>query len=276
MKESHKCLSFSSEKVRIFYEQGVVHKLTNQNEYNTHIKALDYFSDLKNTSLPSGLEVRVTPVVEFDGETLTTVLCNGDNLEILLRSSLRRNKAMEVMRDLIFFLRQVNFFWGDIAPRNLILDLERKVLWMLDFEKQTYFDFQDRSQNSWVRHLHKYALEEISCFCLRKEKENVLSFPSNFMISGFSESINEIHSTRKKMLLNAIFGEQDSYLIEHVLLVEKMMSEVAYPIFLGDKIKSSMDDVEEKIRKKGPNWYVKHVLKTSENNGKFNSSKIKD
>lgn len=259
MEKSQHCLSFSSEKVRIIRDRGIVEKRTTKTEYDNHLFAIEFFKDIKKPILVNDMRVNIVPLIKYRNGCITTSYCEGFNLESLMRTLDKREQAKLIMKSFISFLRCTGFLWGDIAPRNLVVSHDKKNLWVLDLEKETKY-IPNVSDEIWFRHLYKYAFEEVSCFYFQNETREILSLPKKIELPELNIKCNQIHSNRKKKLLASIYGYKEYYLLSHLLHIEELMASVAFPIFIDGAVASSMDTIEANIKKHGFDWYIDHVL----------------
>lgn len=257
-------LSFDSQKVKIITSENIVLKETTKVELSQHIEA-NLFLNSEKLSLSSGFKIRSVPVLGYSYGKMITYYCKGDNLEIILRSHLygeKRKYYLKLLRECILLFIRSGFGWGDIAPRNIIINKEAKTVWILDFEKpQSLHKYENINSLWWSRWIRSYALEELSCLLNPYEVNYVLN---GLILPEWTDeifSLDTIRSSRKKILLQSLFTETSIFTMYQLEKVEKIMASVATPfINKSGIIIYPMYYIENMINKYGKDWYVNFII----------------
>jgi hypothetical protein len=197
---------------------------------------------------------------------MITHYCKGDNLETILKYypyGKKRRDYLKLLRECILLFIRSGFGWGDIAPRNIIIDRESKIVWILDFEKpQSLHKNKSMTALWWSRWLRSYALEELSCLLNQFEVNYVLN---GLILPEWTDEvffIDTIRSSRKKFLLQSLFTETSKFTMYQLEKVENIMARVASPfINKSGVIIYPMYYIENMINKYGKDWYVNFTIK---------------
>ncbi|EKD69941.1 MAG: hypothetical protein ACD_46C00693G0004, partial [uncultured bacterium] len=209
-------------------------------------------------NLNCGLRVLAATILDWDNNELKLKYCNGLNVEHALRYCKNSELWVLVMRELIEAFRQRGFLWGDIAPRNMVIDFTACVIYIFDFEKK--FKIEDCSTNKKIfsRFFRSYAYEEMSCF-LNYDNQKILF--RDYLSENIDCEINvaNIISNRKKGLLYNIFGAKECYLVSELQTVEDIMSLIATPFVIGNTNIFPMLLIDEHIKKGGIYGYTEIV-----------------
>lgn len=262
-----KVLSFDPTRIKFVRDKQniIVEKLTTIKEYRQMVQARYYLC--KNSILLQGdtLSVTPAPILKWDNDksTMTTMFCNGINGEEILRNAIGNERLQwtKLFRELLLKMRLTGFLWGDCAPRNMIIDLESKHIWIVDFERQLILTNTTVEPNAYSRYIRNYAWEEFSCFLFVEEQEYLFSDILMTQKSKQQIAISDIKSERKKKLLISIFGQKDQYDIEKVQTIETLMVFVATPFYIEDNPIYPMDIIDQISSKGGPDAYVETVQK---------------
>lgn len=103
----------------------------------------------------------------------------GGNLEIALRTDRHRPEAVQTVNSLFQYLYDKQIYWGDFAPRNIIVDGDSHTIGLCDFERGIGQGISGKE------YLQNYAYEEYAAFLLPSERD-------------FSESLNHIFTVDKE------------------------------------------------------------------------------
>lgn len=262
-----KVLSFDPTKIKFIRDKQniVVEKLTIIEEYRQMVQARDYLC--KNSILlqKNTLSVMPAPILKWDDDksTMTTMFCKGINGEEVLRNTVgnKRLQWIKFFKELLLKMRLTGFLWGDCAPRNIIIDLVSKHVWIVDFERQLILTDSIVEPKTYSRYIRNYTWEEFSCFLFKKEQKYLFS---DILITQELKqqiAISDIKSERKKKLLISIFGQKDQYDIKKVQAIETLMVFVATPFYIEDNPFYPMDIIDQISSKGGPDAYIEIVQK---------------
>lgn len=264
-------LSFNPERIKLDRcgdGELVVRKKTSKIEHRQIIQA---HSHLKKHPVSIGeksasIEVQVVPFAEWipAESTLVTNFCHGTNIEHVLRGILGKNLKMRwiaLIRDLFLNLCKTGFLWGDCAPRNMIFEEAKNILWIVDFERPQILRDCGISKEMFGRYLRNYAREEFSCFLSKREQKILFS---GLLADEYRQGyipLSEITSKRKQELLFLLFKERGSYKIREVQEVENIMVSVATPFMVNRELFFPIDLLDQIGSLGGPKAYASIVNK---------------
>lgn len=262
-------LSFNGSRVRLGTSLNcdrIILKNTDVKEYQTLLNAqvhLSLFNPVLRNQKWNGFGIR-TALLHAWNESLgilETVFESGENLESLLRETIRspRSSILEAIGELFLIFKRTGFLWGDFAPRNILINSEKKILCLVDFERTSGFIRGGVSDEVFSHYFSHYAWEEFSCFLRKAEQE--LVFPP-WINEGYHEPVlfENISSSRKRSLLRHIHGHNKEYTVEEIHAIEKLMAEVATPIHQDGLFHFPMDFLDPIASRGGANEYVKAVM----------------
>ena len=252
-------LNFDSQKVRI--EKGVVKKHTSLMEYQQFCLARDYLRS-SPIVLDCGISVRTVSLIDWTDNDLITEFCLGLNLEHALIQGMDKLFCMKVIRELLQMFRERGFLWGDIAPRNMVLDKKSNIIYIFDFERKLIIKDGPLNKETFNRFFRNYAYEEFSCVLFPCDQE--VLFADLLDVDFVGEILTfEIGSKRKKRLLEHLMGKKEKYLVREVCLVEDLMSAAATPFIVNNRTVYPMFLIE-KIVKKGGSYAYAETIKALE------------
>ena len=249
-------LNFDSRKVWV--GKNTVRKHTSLSEYQQFCMAKDYLK-LNPVILDCGILVKTAPLISWADDSLITEFCSGLNLEHALIQKADKLSYIKIIRDLLFKFRENGFLWGDIAPRNMVLDESSNIIYIFDFERRFIIKDNPLGKETFSRFFRNYAYEEFSCVLFPSDQE--LLFDDLLTVNSEGEILtSEIESRRKKRLLEQFWGKKEKYLVKEVCLAENLMSVTATPFMVDNQIVYPMFSIE-KIVKKGGSYAYTEIVK---------------
>ena len=260
-------LSFDPTRIKFVRDKQniIVEKLTTIKEYRQMVRARYYLCKNSISLQENTLPVMPASILKWDNDksTLVTMFCSGINGEEILRNAVgnERLQWIKLFKEFLLKMRLTGFLWGDCAPRNMIIDLISKHVWIVDFERQMILTDTAVEPNTYSRYIRNYAWEEFSCFLFAEEQKYLFSGILTTQESKQRIAISDIKSGRKKELLISIFGQKDQYDIKEIWTVETLMVSIATPFYIGDSPIYPMDIIDQISSKGGPDAYVEIVQK---------------
>ena len=261
-------LSYDPQKVWVDQKAGmvVVRKRTIPHEYEGILQAHQYLTRYPVSLLVNGsiYSVKPVPLVSWENEKslLTTLFCDGENLEHILRktSLAERSSWLIFCKDLFSKMRSIGFLWGDCAPRNIVIQEKKRLVRIMDFEREQCFLSTSVDESSFRRFVRNYAYEEFSSFLFKSEQKKV------FSESLKGETMEHIHLTkitsmRRRRILEKQFGRKEAYAGREVEDVEDIMVFAATPFMLDGVVYFPMDFLEKIGRNGGLDAYTRVVEK---------------
>lgn len=264
-------LSFDSSRVRIDrdrYGNRYVYKKTTDTEWENLRRARTHLTQVPlfvRSSQYGSVRVMAAKPVLWDEKTsqLSTPLYKGRNLEFLLRTTLgnHRPNVLDFTKRLFEGFRTHGFMWGDFAPRNILWSQDRRRLHLVDFERELYLHTEPVAHKEFAEYVSRYSREEFSAFLMPHEQLVVFNditdrdAPQHKLVL-----IKQIHSKRKRAILDVCFclstGECP---VQTLRTVEELMTNVATPFWVNNRIITPIDVLDIIGNKGGPYAYARTV-----------------
>ena len=186
----------------------------------------------------------------------------GDNLEIELRTPKHHDNAVIETNSLFQYFYDNQLYWGDFAPRNIIIDNENKIIKLCDFERGI------ASHTSKKEYLQNYAYEEYAAFLFPSERHFSEKLNDIFIVDN-PEPIKlcDIHSNRVKSIIknrnipeNTLTTQTIANINKMIILAEtpyKKNESAVFPIVRLEQIKDNSYELFAKeicniLTNKGP------------------------
>lgn len=262
-------LSFDSNRITVTLSGNrtlVVRKKTTTAEHTNIMLASHHLLKHQPSLISEGhgrVRILVAEIVEwdYDKKFLYTSFCNGKNLEELMRETigLKRKGLIDLIRGLFNIFKESGFLWGDFAPRNMIWDRQRGIIWLVDFEREISLKDCPIEKNLFNRYVRNYSFEEFSSFITKEEKTLLFKGFLNEKTGNIIRS-DQITSKRKLSLLDRIYGKIDYYMLDQVRKVEDIMSSIATPFQIHGVFFFPMDSLDLIGSRGGPNEYTEAVM----------------
>ena len=177
--------------------------------------------------------------------------CFGDNLEIILRHGSTHETGAEYTNELLKFFINNGFYWGDFAPRNILISDEK--ISIVDFERGLKENIVSQQL-----YLSENVYEEYGAFLLPSERifcvEDIFSSTDNSFIS-----FDDISSKRVKMILNYL-GFDKFVPLKSYLLAVKIIVINEEPYVKDNEIIYPLIELEDFIKKYGHQKYVEKIV----------------
>lgn len=186
--------------------------------------------------------------ISFNPKTriLKTHYFEGENLELLLRDKkAERQFILCLIKDFFLKTYKSGFYWGDCAPRNMILNINKNEIGILDFERKLIINPSLKNKTPFlIRHFRNYSYEEFFSFLFMKEQSFLKCFILKEPYSNVP--ISEIPSKRKIFFLKEYYGYKMHYSSTEIASIEDYFvnaftpfiykHEPIFPIIVADKI----------------------------------------
>ena len=142
----------------------------------------------------------------------------GDNLELELRTPKHHNSAVNITNSLFQFLYDKEIYWGDFAPRNIIIDKENKMINLCDFERGI------SAHAIKKEYLQNYTYEEYAAFLFPHERRFSEKLNDIFLVNN-PEPIKlcDIRSNRVKSIIKNINIPENTLTTQTVANINKMI-----------------------------------------------------
>lgn len=243
-------ISLDENRVKIL--ENTVKKLSTQKEVESLEKAREFLLQLKEICILGKKYILSAPqVLDFEKDEITMERCFGDNLEIILRQSPTHETGVEFTNALLEFFINNGFYWGDFAPRNILISDEK--ISIVDFER----GLKEKIVSPQL-YLAENVYEEYGAFLLPSERifcvEDIFSSTDKSFIS-----FDDISSKRVKMILNYLGFDKFAPLKSYLLAV-KMIVINEEPYIKDNEIIYPLIELEDFIKKHGRQKYVEKIV----------------
>lgn len=162
----------------------------------------------------NGVSISIAHILGGTQDLLTTKFVDGVNLEIwLLNGTIARGEIIQILRYIKCVFLEIWKIQADFAPRNIIFDTKRKVLYLVDFERGLFDIDTNKFNGDEIKFLCSFSIaEEISCLFTIWELEAILGNIFSCDLSNVREDILSFVPFSKKRinLMKEIFGKDFS------------------------------------------------------------------
>lgn len=256
-------LSFDANKVLFLKNPTrLVRKFTSEKEYFQLNQVIEFLAENNLFIDLHEFKIETPSIISWNGRILDLEYVEGLNLEHALRevNNPNRNFYLKLLKCFIKLLKSHGFLWGDFAPRNMILNKEKKILYIMDFERELEF-VHPVSAVQFNRYLRNYSREELACFLFPEE---LILLLQDFLISENNAlvHIDTIVSRRKKRLLEFLFGAKKEYSLYELQDVEDLLVELATPVKVLANVLFPMDILDKK-----PFDYDEYIIRVKQLKG---------
>lgn len=233
----------SLDEERVTLKKDIVLKKSTKDELNTLIQAYHESKRLSNIIVPK--------VYEYKNGTICMERLYGSNLELMLRNQTTHDYGVKKLNYLLDYLMNSNFYWKDFAPRNILINDEKYMIF--DFERGL-----DTKKINKQCFLINNVYEEYSAFLLPKERiyheNDVFNVTSNKKIE-----VSRIKSERIKKILSFL-GYSNEVPISIYALAVKMIVVNEEPYIKDKEIIYPLIELEEFIKSKGKEEYARKII----------------
>lgn len=188
--------------------------------------------------------------------------CKGENLELMLRNKNRRTEGIKILHTFMKFILDESFFWHDFAPRNILINNEKKEIELVDFEKGITLE-----KDFDIKHfLRENVYEEYAAFLLPEERalneKKVFSIGQNE--DDIKLSIESIKSNRVKQIATKL-GIKKYILMSQYLNILHMIISAEEPFKRKDNTIFPIVELENILQEKGYSCYTDEIIKRYKN-----------
>lgn len=142
----------------------------------------------------------------------------GDNLELELRTPKHHGTAANITNSLFQYFYDNQLYWGDFAPRNIIIDSENKMINLCDFERGI------SAHTSKKEYLQNYVYEEYAAFLFPSERHFSESLNNIFLVDKPQPiELTDIHSNRVKSIVKEQNISEHNLTTQTVANINKMI-----------------------------------------------------
>lgn len=249
-------ISQDPERVKIFDDRVV--KVSSENE----IENLKFAKKFCETLEPIVIEGKafsfyVPKIIEVNDTNFVMERCFGENLEIMLRTKKSYNSGTKYVNAIFLHFIKNNFLWKDFAPRNILVDVKKRIISIFDFER----GFENQTDNL-VSYFVNNVYEEYSAFILSNDR--AISVDEAFKIEDDQIlEIEKIKSRRFRMLLGRTGFKNTCKLSDQVNVV-KMIIKAEEPYIKNGKIIFPLVDLEDYLFENGYDAYCDLICEVND------------
>ena len=218
-----------------------VSKRTTKRELNNLIRAKKWLKTNGNLSgRKTGLCLRVTApeVVEWrdsDG-ILVMEYCDGVNLEIeLMKNDKNRDFYIDIISDLLCWMRNGSFYWQGFAPRNILFNKKNNTVTLIDFESGLKIGKGMMSEKDFNLFIQNRVMLELATVLFADEQHDLC--PNVWKYSKrTSISLEKVDGRRRRGYI--LFHHPGAHKIKHkdLVRIEKSIVSIATPFYCKSKV----------------------------------------
>lgn len=234
----HSVVSLEDQKVTLSKSkegQLVVIKKTNDKEYQNLIQIKKHLQSVDaNFEYGGAYEYRViTPLIKSWNSSeglLETEYFDGENLEVLMQTSNSESRRQSVtfLKYFIQWMRLNGIVWNDAAPRNILINQNKKEVCLVDFERGCVFQEWPYSQTDFDFLIRGLVFEEMSAFLFTEERNEIFGniwYGEDKIITSKS-----FRGKREPILYMNIYGEFGEFISSDKLnRIRMLMADMLTP-----------------------------------------------
>lgn len=188
----------------------------------------------------------------------------GNNLEIALRTPQYRNDAVKVTNSLFQYMYDNYLYWGDFAPRNIMIDSDKHIINLCDFERGI------KTNITGKEYLQNYTYEEYAAFLFPKERTFSEKLNDIFTVDQeYPVAMMDIHSNRVKSIIKEKDMSEVTLTNQTVANINKMIIIAETPYKKQDQNVFPIIDLE-KIKDVSYQLFAKEVCGRLKTRGYIN------
>lgn len=185
----------------------------------------------------------------------------GDNLELDLRNSTKHQDAAQDTNDLFQYMYENQILWKDFAPRNIIIDRQRHIVNLCDFERGIASDIRGK------QFLQNYVYEEYAAFLLPYERKFPQSVEDIFNVDErHPVEFDNIKSKRVKSLIEAMCLPKDNLNSQTIANMNKMIVMAETPYKKGGQLVFPIIELEQ-IKDRSYSQFAKCIVQINKTRG---------
>lgn len=207
-------------------------------------------------------QIRIPEIELFDGcQKLKMEFIHGATLESLLKTSnhSHRIQLLRIIKVLFRWFSRNLIVWHDFAPRNVIIDFDKKIVGFVDFERGITTINGRVDESELCFYLSNTVAEEWGAFLTAAEFNYLLpSFWNKAKETGSDPAI--LTSKRRLAIAQALWPGKD-VTAKDVVFISQAMQEVAQATENRGVFIFPLIAIESLTKRLGPNYYARIVLR---------------
>lgn len=185
----------------------------------------------------------------------------GDNLELDLRNSTKHQDAAQDTNDLFQYMYENQILWKDFAPRNIIIDRQRHIVNLCDFERGIASDIRGK------QFLQNYVYEEYAAFLLPYERKFPQSVEDIFNVDErHPVEFDNIKSKRVKSLIEAMCLPKGNLNSQTIANMNKLIVMAETPYKKGGQLVFPIIELEQ-IKDRSYSQFAKRIVQINKTRG---------
>ncbi len=227
------------------------------------------------------LSIFVPEVAEWKDADHTLVMeyCYGANLETeLMRNDKNRAFYIDLISDLLHWVKIKSFYWQDFAPRNILFDKENLAITLIDFESNLKIGEKSMLDKDFNLFLQNRIILELSTVLFSEEQKylcpNVWKYTRRTSIS-----LDNVNGRRRREYILRAHPRARKIKHKDLVQIERQIVSIATPFYGKEEIYyplhelSKIDSISEYIEtilnlEKSEKKYWPQIIKKAVNSKK--------
>lgn len=231
----------------------------------------------------TGLNFNITvpTVIEWENfeSTLIMEYCDGNDLESeLMRSDDNRVFYIDIISDLLNWVRDNGFYWQGFAPRNILINKKDLKIIFIDFESNLKIGQGGMTEKEFNLFIQDKIILELATLLFTNEQKYL--FPHIWeYFKRTSIPLDNIDGRRRRQYVLAHYPNVANLSHKELIQIERKIVSIASPFYCGKKIfypliaLSKIVSIDKYIEtvsileRTGKRHWPDIIKKASENNG---------
>lgn len=265
--------SLEDGRVSLIQKNGIslVSKKTIINEHNNLIKTKNWLKKNGNFLGPkTGLyfNISVPEIVEWKDTDNTSVMeyCSGLNLETeLMRNDKNRAFYVDLISDLLYWMKSKSFYWQDFAPRNILFDKESLTITLIDFESNLKIGKKPMLDKDFNLFLQNKIILELSTVLFDEEQKYLCPKVWKY-IRRTSISLDNVNGRRRREYILRYQPKVRKIKHKDLVKIERQIVSIATPFYDKEEIYYPLHELS-KIDSTGE--YIETILNLEKSEKKY-------
>lgn len=213
-------ISMTDGKIKKNFTAGkeVIVKQSSFNEIQNIEKARSIFKKHHIVLNGEEFQFHLPKIYDYQNGCIYMEFLLGKNLELSLRNNHTRESAIQTTNCIFQYMFDKQIYWGDFAPRNIMIDEDNKKINLCDFERGIKLNISNKE------YLQNYVYEEYAAFLLPPERNFSETMNHIFTVNEvYPISFDEIKSNRVKSIIIETGLPMDKLTNQTVANVNKMI-----------------------------------------------------
>lgn len=237
-------ISLTKDKINkvIISDKEIITKKSSFEEIKNIEKARKIFKNKEILINNSIYTFHLPHIYDYKENKIYMEFMTGYNLELYLRKNEKHKTSAAITNNILQYLYDNKIYWGDFAPRNILIDDTNKRINLCDFERGIKDNVQ---QKTYLQHL---VYEEYAAFLLPQERTFSETMDRIFIVDNIENiQFKDIKSNRVKHIimyrhlpLNSLTNQTIANINKMIILAETpylKQNNLVFPIIELEAIK---------------------------------------